>query len=124
MTSPASKPTSGYDKDNQLADWRDRALGFEQEIQKAVIGLDAAIRHITLAIFARGHVMLEGDVGVGKTTLLRAVARGLGGSYERIEGTIDLMPNDLVYHTYIDEQGKPRVDPGPIIKHGEWLSVF
>jgi MoxR-like ATPase len=124
MTSPPSKPASGYDKDHQLADWRDRALGFEQEIQKAVIGLDAAIRHITLAIFARGHVMLEGDVGVGKTTLLRAVARGLGGAYERIEGTIDLMPNDLVYHTYIDEQGKPRVDPGPIIKHGEWLSVF
>ncbi len=44
-----------------------------------------SVRQITLAIFARGHVMLEGDVGVGKTTLLRAVARGLGGAYERIE---------------------------------------
>jgi MoxR-like ATPase len=124
MPTPNPKSTSDYDKDNLLADWRDRALGFEQEIRKAVIGLDHAIRRITLAVFARGHVMLEGDVGVGKTTLLRAVARGLGGAYERIEGTIDLMPNDLIYHTYINEQGKPQVDPGPILKHGDLLSVF
>ncbi|HYE34606.1 MoxR family ATPase [Methylocaldum sp.] len=113
-----------YDKDTLLADWRRRALNFEQEIGKAVIGLDRAIHQITLAVFSRGHVMLEGDVGVGKTTLLRAVARGLGGAYERIEGTIDLMPNDLIYHTYINELGKPQVDPGPILKHGEQLSVF
>lgn len=115
---------SRYDKDSLLSDWRRRALSFEQEIGNAVIGLDHAIHQITLAVFSRGHVMLEGDVGVGKTTLLRAVARGLGGAYERIEGTIDLMPNDLVYHTYINEVGKPQVDPGPILKHGEQLSVF
>jgi len=115
---------SHYDKDTLLADWRRRALNFELEIGKAVIGLDHVIHQIALAVFSRGHVMLEGDVGVGKTTLLRAVARGLGGAYERIEGTIDLMPNDLIYHTYINEVGKPQVDPGPIIKHGEQLSVF
>jgi len=109
---------------NQLADWYSRAQLFQQEIQKAVVGMERAVQLITVAIFARGHVMLEGDVGVGKTTLLRAVARGIGGSYERIEGTIDLMPNDLVYHTYINEAGKPQVDPGPILKHGEELATF
>lgn len=111
-------------KHTQLADWRQRALAFENEVRKAVIGLEQPIRHILIAVFARGHVMLEGDVGVGKTTLLRAVARCLGGAYERVEGTIDLMPNDLVYHTYINEFGKPQVDPGPVLKHGEELSVF
>ena len=110
--------------DRNLADWQHRAQIFEQEISKAVIGLERPIRLVTTAIFARGHVMLEGDVGVGKTTLLRAVARGIGGAYERIEGTIDLMPNDLVYHTYINEIGKPQVDPGPILKHGEELATF
>ena len=110
--------------DTLLADWRGRAGQFQREINKAVVGLDHAVRQITLAIFARGHVMLEGDVGVGKTTLLRAVARSVGGAYERIEGTIDLMPNDLIYHTYINEQGKPQVDPGPILKHREQLSIF
>jgi MoxR-like ATPase len=110
--------------DQVLAAWRERAELFEHEVGKAVIGLDDVIRQITIGIFARGHLMLEGDVGVGKTTLLRAVARGLGGAYERIEGTVDLMPSDLVYHTYINEQGRPQVDPGPILKHGEMLSVF
>lgn len=110
--------------DALLADWRSRALEFEQAVKQCVVGMDHAVRQITLAIFARGHVMLEGDVGVGKTTLLRAVARGIGGAYERVEGTIDLMPNDLVYHTYINEYGKPQVDPGPVLKHGEALSVF
>lgn len=113
-----------HHKDTLLADWRDRALSLEREINRVVIGLEHAVRSLTLAIFARGHVLLEGDVGVGKTTLLRAVAQGLGGAYERIEGTIDLMPGDLVYHTYINELGKPQVDPGPLLKHGEGLSVF
>lgn len=115
--------TKNY-KDHMLADWKGRALAFEDEIKKAVVGLEQTIRLVTIAVFARGHVMLEGDVGVGKTTLLRSVARAVGGAYERIEGTIDLMPNDLIYHTYINQQGKPQVDPGPILKHGEGLFTF
>ncbi|MFM8332986.1 MAG: AAA family ATPase, partial [Candidatus Methylumidiphilus sp.] len=113
-----------HHKDALLADWRVRAADFEREINQAVVGLEHAVHQITLAIFARGHVLLEGDVGVGKTTLLRAVAQGLGGAYERIEGTIDLMPGDLVYHTYINERGQPQVDFGPLLKHGDGLSVF
>ena len=107
-----------------LADWRQRARHLQGAINQAVIGQENAVEKIVIALFARGHVMLEGDVGVGKTTLLRAVARTLGGAYERIEGTIDLMPNDLVYHTYIGEDGRPKVDPGPLLKHGEALSIF
>ncbi|MDP2178507.1 AAA family ATPase [Methylicorpusculum sp.] len=110
--------------DQHLADWQQRAQVFEKAINSVVVGLERPVRLITTAVFSRGHVMLEGDVGVGKTTLLRAVARGIGGAYERIEGTIDLMPNDLVYHTYINELGKPQVDPGPILKHGEHLATF
>ncbi|MCI0653563.1 MAG: AAA family ATPase, partial [Methylococcaceae bacterium] len=93
--------------EHELADWKIRADDFEAELGNAVVGLQRAIRLITTAVFARGHVMLEGDVGVGKTTLLRAVARCIGGAYERIEGTIDLMPNDLIYYTYINREGKP-----------------
>lgn len=107
-----------------LAEWRNRALNAESEVKKAVVGQDRAIRLITIALFARGHALLEGDVGVGKTTLLRAFTRVLGGSYERIEGTVDLMPNDLLYYTYVDENGKPRVEPGPLLRHGEGLSTF
>ena len=110
--------------DSNLTHWRDRALEFEAEIKKAIIGQDHAIRLLTIAVFARGHALLEGDVGVGKTVLLRALASVLGGAYERIEGTIDLMPNDLIYHTYINEKGKPAVDPGPLLKYEENLATF
>lgn len=110
--------------DRQLADWRQHALTLESEVNKVVVGQSKPIRLITTSIFARGHVLLEGDVGVGKTTLLRAIAQGVGGAYQRIEGTIDLMPNDLIYHTYLGEDGKPHVSPGPILEAGEDLSIF
>ena len=110
--------------DSSLNDWRTQALALEAEIKKAIIGQDRAIRLLVTAVFARGHALLEGDVGVGKTTLLRALAQVLGGDYERIEGTIDLMPNDLIYHTYINEQGRPAIDPGPLLKHEEKLATF
>ena len=110
--------------DELLADWRDRALALEREVGQAVIGQSRVIRLVNTAVFARGHVLLQGDVGVGKTTLLRAFARVLGGSYARTEGTIDLMPNDLIYYTYISAEGRPAVEPGPLIQHGEDLAIF
>jgi len=110
--------------DELLHDWRERALRVEQGVAQAVIGQQETIRMINVALFARGHVLLEGDVGVGKTTVLRAFARAVGGAFERIEGTVDLMPGDLVYHTYVDDEGKPRIEPGPLLRHGDALATF
>src|SRR5687768_9560444 len=110
--------------EQQLQDWRARALRVEEEVGKAIIGQRDTVRLINVALFARGHVLLEGDVGVGKTTILRAFSRAIGGGFERVEGTIDLMPGDLIYHTYVDAEGKPRIEAGPLLRHGEQLVTF
>ena len=104
--------------------WRDRALRLEAGANRIMVGQERAVRLLLIATFARGHVLLEGDVGVGKTTLLQTLARGIGGAFERIEGTVDLMPGDLVYHTWITRDGQPRVEAGPLLRHGPDLSIF
>lgn len=110
--------------EEQLQDWRSQALRIEAEVARAVIGQADTVRLINIALFARGHVLLEGDVGVGKTTVLRAFSRAIGGDFERVEGTVDLMPGDLVYHSYVDAEGRPRIEPGPLLRHGEGLVTF
>jgi MoxR-like ATPase len=110
--------------DSALADWRARALALEAAVSQVVLGQTDVVRLINVAVFARGHVLLQGDVGVGKTTLLRAFAQVMGGAFARTEGTIDLMPNDLIYYTYINADGRPAVEAGPLIQHGDALAIF
>lgn len=112
------------DVDTTLSDARTSAQTLQQEVGKVILGQERVIRLLTIATFARGHILLEGDVGVGKTTLLRAMARGIGGLFQRVEGTVDLMPGDLIYHAHLTTDGKPRIDPGPLLRGGDNLSIF
>ncbi|QSA97374.1 MoxR family ATPase [Methylococcus sp. EFPC2] len=111
-------------QDTQLAQARETALRLEENLNAIVLGQARAVRLLLIAVHARGHALLEGDVGIGKTTLLRGLTRGLGGESGRIEGSMDMMPTDLIYHTQLDSQGKPRVEPGPLLRHGESLATF
>lgn len=66
------------------------------EIGKAVIGQDAVVERLLVALLANGHVLLEGMPGLAKTLLVRSLGTALGVQFERIQFTPDLLPSDVV----------------------------
>src|SRR5262245_15441634 len=72
------------------------ALGrLRAEIGKAVVGQDAAVTGLVIALLCRGHVLLEGVPGVAKTLMVRALAASLTLDHKRLQFTPDLMPGDV-----------------------------
>ncbi|MEO6080586.1 MAG: MoxR family ATPase [Steroidobacteraceae bacterium] len=91
----------------------------EQSLQarlgQSVIGMEAIIRALAVAIVARGHVLLQGPPGLGKTLLSKTLATALGGVFKRVQGTADLMPSDIVgVHVYDTSRNEFVFRPGPI----------
>src|SRR5271157_1975016 len=67
-----------------------------QEIAKVIVGQQNVVDGVLICLLSGGHVLLEGVPGLGKTTLLRTLARALNLRYSRIQFTPDLMPADIV----------------------------
>ena len=87
----------------------------QRELSRWVIGAEAAVHALAIALVARGHVLLEGPPGVGKTLLGRALAQATGGAFQRIQGTADLMPADILgAHVFEPQQGRFSFHPGPL----------
>ena len=90
------------------------------EIGKIIVGQQDVVDGVLICLLAGGHVLLEGVPGLGKTTLLRTLARVLHLKYSRIQFTPDLMPADIVGSMIIDGDGGSktlRFQQGPIFSH-------
>ncbi len=86
-----------------------------RELGRVIVGADASIRALVIALVARGHVLVQGVPGLGKTLLAKALARALGGEFKRIQGTADLMPSDIIGIHVFDEARRDFVfRPGPL----------
>ncbi len=88
------------------------------EIGKALVGQQDIIEQVLIALLAGGHVLVEGVPGLGKTLLVRALARTFGGSFNRIQFTPDLMPSDVTGHALYDLKSEQfHVRRGPVFSH-------
>ena len=111
-----TKETTAEQALDKLSETRDRLLG---EIKKGVVGQDEVIEQLLITLLARGHCLLTGIPGLGKTLLVKTLANCLTLGFKRIQFTPDLMPADVVGSEVVDEDpatGKRsfRFSPGPI----------
>jgi len=93
-----------------------------EQVARMMVGQSGVIDHVLTCLFSGGHVLLEGVPGIGKTLLVRTIARAVSLDFGRIQFTPDLMPADITGTTVIDEQedeaGRTRrafrFQPGPV----------
>lgn len=118
---PSSEDIEGPGE-SDIALFMDVAQRLEKELDSIVVGQERVIRELLLALFAGGHVLLEGVPGLGKTLLVRTLSDALALKFARIQFTPDLMPADIVGTTIVTDQpdssgGTKRIfsfQPGPI----------
>lgn len=102
----------------QVTKAADAMAALRREIGHALVGQTDVVEQTLLALAASGHVLIEGVPGLGKTLLVRALAKALSLSYARVQFTPDLMPSDITGHAILDPATRElRLRKGPVFTH-------
>lgn len=87
----------------------------QEAIGQVVFGVEHAVHALSVALIARGHILLEGAPGLGKTLIAKTLTAAMGGEFKRIQGTADLMPTDIIgVHVFDGQRGEFSFHSGPI----------
>jgi MoxR-like ATPase len=85
-------------------------------ISRVIVGKQAAIELLLVALLAEGHILLEDVPGLGKTLIAKSLARSIGGTFKRVQFTPDLMPTDITgFNVYNQRSGTFVFQPGPVM---------
>src|SRR4051812_28949727 len=111
----ATPPNARAERMQQAADIVQR---MRSEIRAAVVGQHAAIDQTLACLLAGGHVLIEGVPGLGKTLMVKALAKTFSGEFSRIQFTPDLMPADVMGHAVFDMKNQSfSIRKGPVFTH-------
>jgi len=89
-----------------------------KNISRVIVGKNRAIELLLVALLAEGHVLLEDVPGVAKTLLAKSLAKCIGGSFNRVQFTPDLLPSDITgFNIYDQKSGRFAFHAGPVITH-------
>jgi MoxR-like ATPase len=98
-----------------MASLHERAQRLENMLRTIIRGSDEVVRLALVAVFARGHLLIEGVPGVGKTTLGQTLARSLDCTFQRVQFTSDMLPSDLLGTSiYSSAEERFEFKPGPV----------
>src|ERR1700758_3510297 len=80
------------------------AEAIRNNIERVIIGKRSIIDLLLVALLSDGHVLIEDVPGIGKTMLAKSLARSLGATFQRVQGTPDLLPTDITGVSYFDQR--------------------
>jgi MoxR-like ATPase len=110
--SPTEPPLGDVTENTETRNALEAALF---EVKRVIVGQDAMLERLLVALLAEGHVLLEGVPGLAKTRTIKTLAEVLGGSFTRVQFTPDLVPSDLVgTRVYRPDTGRFDVELGPV----------
>ena len=88
----------------------------KQNVARVMVGKEAVIDLLLIALLAEGHILLEDVPGLGKTVLAKALARSIGGEFKRVQFTPDLLPADITGFNIYDQRNQQfSFQPGPVM---------
>ncbi len=118
MSDSMSIPSNNAIPADRLAQAIDIVQRLREEIGRAIVGQKTVVEQVLACCLAGGHVLLEGVPGLGKTLLVKALAKTFAGEFSRIQFTPDLMPADVMGHAVFDQRQQTfSIRKGPVFTH-------